>query len=93
MIVRKTGNMKITKYYNRPNDVTDLSLSKLSGVDRRKIETLLQWYRQQGLIELTVMPNSNVNMKLDFVEYGGKIWLQDSNYNRICAGIRDYYRK
>ena len=93
MIVRKTGNMKITKYYNRPNDVTDLSLSKLSGVDRRKIETLLQWYRQQGLIELSVMPNSNVNMKLDFVEYGGKIWLQGSNYNHICAGIRDYYRK
>lgn len=93
MIVRKTGSTKIIKYYNKPYDITDSSLSKLSGVDIRKIEVLLQWYRQHGLIDLCVMPNSNVKINLDFVERSGKIWLQSDNYNQVCTSIRDYFRK
>lgn len=93
MIARKTGSYKIIKYFNRPNDITDLTLSKLAGIDRRKIDTLLAWFDQEGFIETEVLPNSNVSIVLNFDEYVGDIWIQDIDYNTISSNIRDYYRK
>lgn len=93
MIFRKTECNSIIKYSNRPNDVTDLSLSKLAGVDRRKIKVLLRWFQQEGLLELRTEPNCNDIITINFDEYAGDIWLQSGNYNEICTGIRDYFRK
>lgn len=93
MVARKTENNIIIKYYNKPNDLTDLSLSKLAGIDRRKIDTLLRWFQQEGLIKLCVEPNCNMIIEILFNEYPGDIWLQSNKYNEICTGIRDYFRK
>lgn len=93
MVARKTENSIIIKYYNKPNDLTDLSLSKLAGIDRRKIDTLLRWFQQEGLIKLCVEPNCNMIIEILFNEYPGDIWLQSNKYNEICTGIRDYFRK
>ena len=91
MVARKTENNIIIKYYNKPNDLTDLS--KLADIDRRKIDTLLRWFQQEGLIKLCVEPNCNMIIEILFNEYPGDIWLQSNKYNEICTGIRDYFRK
>lgn len=93
MVARKTESNKIIKYYNKPNDLTDLSLSKLAGIDRRKIDTLLRWFQQEELIQLSVEPNCNMIIEMLFDEHAGKVWLQSDKYNEICTGIRDYFRK
>ena len=93
MITRKTGSNKIIKYYNKPNDLTDLSLSKLAGIDRRKIDVLIQWFQQEGLVKFNTEPNCNTVIEILFDEYAGDIWLQSNKYNEICTGIRDYFRK
>lgn len=94
MIARKTGNTKITKYYNKPSDITNLTISKLAGIDRRKIDNLLAWFGNQNLLQVEQKSNCNVEINIEmFGEFAGDIWIQSDNYNQICTEIRDYFRK
>jgi len=68
-------------------------LSKLAGIDRRKIDVLLQWFQQEGFVKFNTEPNCNTMIEVLFDEYAGDICLQSNKYNEICTGIRDYFRK
>lgn len=93
MLQRKTDSDEVIKHYNKPNSVTDLSLSKLAGIDRRKIDVLLSWMEQENLLEIKLDKNVKCKIRINDSLKAGDIWIREENYHVICRKIRDYFRK
>lgn len=96
MISEKLGIDYVPKYYNAPNDITDLSLSKIAGIDRRKVKDFPLYLEKHGLVENNVDKKAVMEIYLHFdtvKSNNGEMWIDDTNYSRAGSKIRDYFRK
>lgn len=82
----------IQKYSNVPNELTDLALERLTGVNHKYMETAIKWFEKLGILETKVYPNGNTGIRVLFCHYDGEVWIAEDDYNKAGSLIRNYFR-
>ena len=82
----------IKKYDNVPDELTDLALEKLTGVNHKMIETVIKHLEKVGVIQTRINPDGALYLKVLPWHYDGEVWMEEIDYNKAGTMIRDYFR-
>lgn len=82
----------IKKYDNAPDELTDLALEKLTGVNHKMIETVIKHLEKVGVIQTRINPDGALYLKVLPWHYDGEVWMEETDYNKAGTMIRDYFR-
>ena len=81
----------IKKLDNVPNEVTDLTLGRLTDVNHKYMEKAIMFFSQMGIVESKII-SGGIKFKVLFPHYDGEIWFEGDDYNKAGSMIRDYFR-
>jgi len=82
----------IKKYDNAPDELTDLALEKLTGVNHKMIETVIKHLEKVGVIQTRINPDGALYLKVLPWHYDDDVWMEETDYNKAGTMIRDYFR-
>ena len=93
---RKCENEKgsaqwMKKLNNVPNEITDLTLERLTSVNHKYMDTAIALFEKMGVLESRVV-SGGTNFKILFPHNGGEAWFGTEDYNKAGTMIRDYFR-
>lgn len=93
---RKCENEKgvaqwMKKLNNVPNEITDLTLERLTDVNHKYIDTAVALFDKMGIVESRIV-SGGTKIKVLFPHNGGETWFGTEDYNKAGSIIRDYFR-
>lgn len=93
---RKCGNEKgnpqwMKKLNNVPNEITDLTLERLTSVSHKYMNTAIALFDKMGIIESKIV-SGGTKVKVLFPHNVGEVWFETEDYNKAATKIRDYFR-
>lgn len=93
---RKCENEKgaaqwMKKLNNVPNEITDLTLERLTDVNHKYMDTAIALFDKMGILESRIVSNGT-KIKVLFPHNVGEIWFDAEDYNKAGTIIRDYFR-
>ena len=93
---RKCENEKgvaqwMKKLNNVPNEITDLTLERLTDVNHKYMDTAIALFDKVGILESRIVSNGT-KIKVLFPHNVGEIWFDAEDYNKAGTIIRDYFR-
>lgn len=93
---RKCENEKgtpqwIKKLNNVPEEITDLTLEKLTDVSHKYIDTAVALFDKMGILESRII-SGGTKIKILFPHNKGEVWFETEDYNQAATMIRDYFR-
>jgi len=93
---RKCENEKgvaqwMTKLNNVPNEITDLTLERLTAVNHKYMDTAVALFDKMGILESRIV-SGGTKIKVLFPHNGGEIWFGTEDHNKAGTMIRDYFR-
>ena len=90
----KKGNLLwIDKVYNAPDEITDTTLEKLTGFNRKHVDTALALFEKLGIVKTKIYRGGTKIKVLIEYSHGGKQWINTEDYNIAGTNIRSYFRK
>ena len=93
---RKCENEKgaaqwMKKLNNVPNEITDLTLERLTDVSHKYMDTAIALFDKMGILESRIV-SGGTKIKILFPHNEGEIWFETEDYNKAGTKIRDYFR-
>lgn len=93
---RKCENEKgaaqwIKKFNNVPNEITSLTLERLTDVNHKYMDTAIALFDKMGILESRIV-SGGTKIKVLFPYNVGEIWFETEDYNKAGTKIRDYFR-
>ncbi len=93
---RKCENEKgnpqwMKKLNNVPNEITDLTLERLTDVSHKYIDTAIALFDRMGILESKIV-SGGTKIKVMLPHNAGEIWFETEDYNKAGTKIRDYFR-
>lgn len=93
---RKFENEKGTaqwmkKLDNVPNEITDLTLERLTSVSHKYMDIAIALFDQMGILESRIV-SGGTKIKVLFPHNVGEVWFGTEDYNKAGTKIRDYFR-
>ncbi len=93
---RKCENEKgvtqwMKKLNNVPNEITDLTLERLTAVNHKYIDTAVALFDKMGILESRIV-SGGTKIKVLFPHNEGENWFGTADYNKAGTMIRDYFR-
>lgn len=93
---RKCENEKgaaqwIKKLNNVPNEITNLTLERLTDVNHKYMDTAIALFDKMGILESRIV-GGGTKIKVLFSHNVGEIWFGTEDYNKAGTKIRDYFR-
>lgn len=93
---RKCENEKgnpqwMKKLNNVPNEITDLTLERLTSVSHKYMNTAIALFDKMGIIESKIV-SAGTKIKVLFPHNVGEVWFETEDYNKAGSKIRDYFR-
>ena len=93
---RKCENEKgvaqwMKKLNNVPNEITDLTLERLTAVNHKYMDTAVALFDKMGILESRIV-SGGTKIKVLFPHNGGETWFGTEDYNKAGSIIRDYFR-
>lgn len=93
---RKCENEKgaaqwLKKLNNVPNEITDLTLERLTSVSHKYMDTAIALFDKMGIIESKII-SGGTKIKVLFPHNVGEVWFGTEDYNKAGTIIRDYFR-
>ena len=93
---RKCENEKgiaqwMKKLDNVPNEITDLTLERLTSVSHKYMDTAIALFDQMGILESRII-SGGTKIKVLFPHNVGEVWFETGDYNKAGTIIRDYFR-
>lgn len=90
--VNEKGSLQwIKKMCNAPDEITDSTLEKLTGVNHKYMDTALVVLERIGAIR-TKIERSGTKIKVLVPDHEGEEWVNTDDYNKVGTMIRDYFR-
>jgi len=90
--VDENGNLQwIKKLNNVPNEITDLTLEKLTAVNHKYMDIAIAIFEKLGAVKSTIF-RGGTKIKLLFPYNKGEEWIFTDDYNKAGTMIRDYFR-
>ena len=90
--VNENGSLPwIKKMCNAPDEITDSTLEKLTGVNHKYMDTALVILERMEVIR-TKIERSGTKIKVLVSDYDGEEWINTDDYNKAGTMIRDYFR-
>lgn len=81
----------IKKMCNAPNEITDNTLEKLTGVNHKYMDTALVIFEKIGVVQ-TKIYRGGTKIKVLIPYQYGEVWINTEDYNKAGTMIRDYFR-
>ena len=93
---RKCENEKgvaqwMKKLNNVPNEITDLTLERLTSVSHKYMDTAIALFDKIGILESRIV-SGGTKIKVLFPHNVGEVWFGTEDYNKAGTQIRDYFR-
>ena len=93
---RKCENEKgaaqwMKKVNNVPNEITNLTLERLTDVNHKYMDTAIALFDKMGILESRIV-SGGIKIKVLFPHNGGENWFGTEDYNKAGTKIRDYFR-
>lgn len=93
---RKCENEKgapqwMKKLNNVPNEITDLTLERLTSVSHKYMDTAIALFDKIGILESRIV-SGGTKIRVLFPHNVGEIWFGTDDYNKAGTMIRDYFR-
>ena len=93
---RKCENEKgaaqwMKKLNNVPNEITDMTLERLTDVSHKYMDTAIALFDKMGILESRIV-SGGTKIKILFPHNEGEIWFETEDYNKAGTKIRDYFR-
>lgn len=79
------------KLNNVPNEITDLTLERLTDVSHKYMDTAIALFDRMGVLESRII-SGGTKIKLMFPHNDGETWFETEDYNKAGTRIRDYFR-
>lgn len=81
----------IKKLNNVPDEITDLTLERLTSVSHKYMDTAIALFDRMGILESRIV-SGGTKIKVLFPQNGGDAWFMTEDYNKAGTIIRDYFR-
>lgn len=81
----------IKKLNNVPDEITDLTLERLTSVSHKYMDTAIALFDRMGILESRIV-SGGTKIKVLFPQNGGDTWFMTEDYNKAGTIIRDYFR-
>lgn len=93
---RKCENEKgspqwIRKLNNVPDEITDMTLERLTNVNRKNMDMAVALFDKMGILESRII-SGGTKIKMLFPRNNGEVWFETDDYNKAGTIIRDYFR-
>lgn len=85
------GRCRIRKMDNVPNEITDLTLEKLTGVGHKNMDAYIALFENMDVVQSTIRAGET-KISVLFSNHPGDVWFETEDYNKAGTMIRDYYR-
>lgn len=79
------------KLNNVPDELTDLTLERLTSVSHKYMDTAIALFEKMGVLESRVV-SGGTKIKVLFPHNGGEVWVRTVDYNKAGTMVRDYFR-
>lgn len=87
----KSNPQWMKKLNNVPNEITDLTLERLTSVSHKYMNTAIALFDKMGIIESKIV-SGGTKIKVLFPHNLGEVWFETEDYNKAGTKIRDYFR-
>jgi len=81
----------IKKLNNVPDEITDMTLERLTSVSHKNMDMAIALFDKMGILESRIV-SGGTKIKVLFPHNEGEIWFETEDYNKAGAIIRDYFR-
>lgn len=81
----------LKKLNNVPNEVTDITLERLTGVSHKFMDSAIALFETLGIVD-SIIFRGGTKLKVLFPYNAGDIWIDTDDYNKAGTMIRDYFR-
>lgn len=81
----------IKKLNNVPDEITDITLERLTGVNHKYMDAAIALFERMGIIQSTIF-RGGTKIKVSFSYHDGEKWINTDDYNKAGTMIRDYFR-
>lgn len=81
----------IKKLDNVPDEITDMTLEKLTSVGHKNMDMAIALFDKMGIVESRIT-GGGTKIKVLFPCHEGEIWFGTDDYNKAGTMIRDYFR-
>ena len=81
----------IKKLNNVPNEITDLTLERLTGVSHKNMDACIALFERLGIVQSKIFCGGT-KIKVLFPYHHGQVWIETADYNKAGTMIRDYFR-
>lgn len=79
------------KLNNVPNEITDITLERLSDVSHKYMDSAIALLEKRGIVE-SVIYRGGTKIRVLFPYHEGETWIETEDYNKAGTMIRDYFR-
>ena len=81
----------IKKLNNVPDEITDMTLERLTSVSHKIMDMAIALFDKMGILESRIV-SGGTKIKILFPHNEGETWFETEDYNKAGAIIRDYFR-
>lgn len=81
----------IKKLNNAPDEITDMTLKRLTDVSHKYMNIAIAVLDKIGVLESRIV-SDGTKIKILFPHNGGDVWFEEKDYNKAGTMIRDYFR-
>ena len=81
----------LKKMNNVPNEITDLTLERLTTVGHKNMDAYIALFDRMGIVQSTIF-RGGTKIKVLFPYLEGETWIETDDYNKAGTMIRDYFR-
>lgn len=81
----------IKKLNNVPDEITDITIERLTDVSHKYIDIAIALFDKMGILESKII-SGGTKIKMLFPHNVGDIWFETKDYNKAGTMIRDYFR-
>lgn len=81
----------IKKLDNVPDEITDLTLERLTDVNHKYMEKAIIFLGQMGIVNSKII-SGGIKFKVKFPYCDGEKWFETDDYNKAGSMIREYFR-
>lgn len=90
--VNEKGDIQwIKKQNNVPDELTDITLERLTDVNHKYMDSAIALFERIGIIQSKILRGCT-KIKVLFPYHEGDTWIYTDDYNRAGTMIRDYFR-
>lgn len=79
------------KLNNVPNEITDLTLERLTSVSHKYMDMAIALFDKMGILESRIV-SGGTKIKVMLLHNEGEAWFGTKDYNKAGTLIRDYFR-